>query len=121
MTEKRYKISQGYNDRYCHDLKTNELLNQSQTVKRLNNLNEENQTFEKVYKDLKHKHHLLHDEYLDLEIERDDLKQAKKELIEENQELKKDIEYYKEERKALFEYFDKKDDLKLELRVDLND
>ena len=84
-------------------------------------LTEDNQTFEKVYKDLKHKHHLLHDEYLDLEIERDDLKQAKKELIEENQELKKDIEYYKEERKALFEYFDKKDDLKLELRVDLND
>lgn len=34
-------------------------------------------------------------------------------------ELKKDIEYYKEERKALFEYLDKKDDLKLELRVDL--
>lgn len=39
------------------------------------------------------------------------------ELNDENEQLKKDIEYYKTERLALFEYLDKKDDLKLELKV----
>ena len=39
-------------------------------------------------------------------------------LAEENQQLKKDIDYYKTERAALFEYLDKKDNLKLELRGD---
>lgn len=38
-------------------------------------------------------------------------------LEKENEQLKKDIEYYKTERLALFEYLDKKDDLKLELKV----
>lgn len=42
-------------------------------------------------------------------------------LEEENLQLKKDLVYYKTERKALFEYIDKKDDLKLELKCgDLN-
>ena len=36
----------------------------------------------------------------------------------ENQQLRKDIDYYKTERAALFEYLDKKDNLKLELRCD---
>lgn len=40
------------------------------------------------------------------------------ELSKENEQLKKDIEYYKTERLALFEYLDKKDDLKLELKVE---
>ena len=39
-------------------------------------------------------------------------------LFNENEQLKKDIEYYKIERLALFEYLDKKDDLKLELKVE---
>lgn len=124
MTEKRFDLiddSNGAWSIYDNSTFPSHSLSPKEINDLLNALHEENQTFEKVYKDLKHKHHLLHDEYLDLEIERDDLKQAKKELIEENQELKKDIEYYKEERKALFEYLDKKDDLKLELRVDLND
>ena len=37
-------------------------------------------------------------------------------FADENEQLKKDIEYYKIERRALFEYLDK-DDLKLELKV----
>ena len=41
-----------------------------------------------------------------------------KELYDENEQLKKDIEYYKTERRALFEYLDKKDDLKLKLKVE---
>jgi len=40
------------------------------------------------------------------------------ELKQENERLKKDIEYYKTERLALFEYLDKKDDLKLGLKVE---
>ena len=40
------------------------------------------------------------------------------EMAKENEELKKDIEYYKTERLALFEYIDKKDDLKLKLKVE---
>lgn len=40
-------------------------------------------------------------------------------LLNENEQLKKDIEYYKTERNAFFEYFDKKDDL--DLRCDIND
>ena len=54
----------------------------------------------------------------------DDVEKICEMLNEMNNEiicLKKDIEYYKEERGALFEYLDKKDDLKLELRVDLNE
>ena len=42
MTEKRFRIVQGYNDRYCQDLQTNELLNQNRTVECLNALHEEN-------------------------------------------------------------------------------
>lgn len=37
MTEnKRYRISQGYNDRFCHDWKKNKLFNFQQTVDLLN-------------------------------------------------------------------------------------
>lgn len=62
----------------------------------------------------------LTDKYYWIDNGLDDIVNMLNELYEENQELKKDIEYYKEERRALFEYFDKKDDLKLKLRVDLN-
>ena len=44
MTEKRFKVVQGYNDRYCQDTATNKLLNQNQTVEYLNELAEENKT-----------------------------------------------------------------------------
>lgn len=40
------------------------------------------------------------------------------ELNDENEQLKKEIEYYKRERIALFEYIDKKDDLQLDVSVD---
>lgn len=43
MTAKRFKVVQGYNDRYCQDTATNKLLNQNQTVEYLNNLCEENE------------------------------------------------------------------------------
>ena len=42
MSEKRFKISQGYNDRYCHDLQENKLLKQYQAVKLMNIFNEKN-------------------------------------------------------------------------------
>ena len=38
-------------------------------------------------------------------------------LSDENEQLKQDIEYYKTERKALFEFIDKKDDLDIELKL----
>jgi len=43
MIAKRFKVVQGYNDRYCQDTATNKLLNQNQTVEYLNNLCEENE------------------------------------------------------------------------------
>ena len=44
---KRFTVVQGYNDRYCQDLQTNELLNQNRTVELLNHLCEENQQLKK--------------------------------------------------------------------------
>ena len=44
---KRFTVVQGYNDRYCQDLQTNELLNQNRTVGLLNHLHEENQQLKK--------------------------------------------------------------------------
>ena len=43
MTAKRFKVVQGYNDKYCQDTTTNKLLNQNQTVEYLNTLCEENE------------------------------------------------------------------------------
>ena len=43
MTEKRFRISQGYTDRFCHDWQNNQLLNFRETVDLLNELAEENQ------------------------------------------------------------------------------
>ena len=42
---KRFKVSQGYNDRYCHDLQENKLLKQYQAVELMNALYEENMIF----------------------------------------------------------------------------
>lgn len=54
----------------------------------------------------------------ELFIRERDTKNEWRELKQENEQLKQDIEYYKIERLALFEYLDKKDDLKLELKVE---
>jgi len=43
MTDKRFRISQGYTDRFCHDWQNNQLLNFRETVDLLNELAEENQ------------------------------------------------------------------------------
>ena len=50
MTAKRFKVVQGYNDRYCQDTATNKLLNQNQTVEYLNNLCEENEQLKSLNK-----------------------------------------------------------------------
>lgn len=42
MSEKRFRISQGYNDKFCHDWEKNKLLNFRQTVALLNTLYDEN-------------------------------------------------------------------------------
>jgi len=52
MSEKRFKVVQGYNDRYCQDTATNKLLNQNQTVEYLNNLCEENEQLKEEIKSL---------------------------------------------------------------------
>ena len=75
---------------------------------------EENKQLKQAYTQLKHRHSLLHDECIDAECDRDSYRKDIASLEKENEQLKKDIEYYKTERLALFEYFDKKDDLKLE-------
>ena len=79
---------------------------------------EENKQLKQAYTQLKHRHSLLHDECIDAECDRDSYRKDIASLEKENEQLKKDIEYYKTERLALFEYFDKKDDLKLELKVE---
>ena len=43
LTGKRFRISQGYTDRFCHDWQNNQLLNFRETVELLNELHEENQ------------------------------------------------------------------------------
>jgi len=52
MIAKRFKVVQGYNDRYCQDTATNKLLNQNQTVEYLNNLCEENEQLKEEIKSL---------------------------------------------------------------------
>ena len=53
MTEKRFRISQGYSDKFCHDWVKNKLLNFRQTVDLLNNLNDENEQLKSELKVLK--------------------------------------------------------------------
>ena len=40
---KRFRISQGYTDRFCHDWQNTQLLNFRETVELLNELNDENE------------------------------------------------------------------------------
>lgn len=53
MTEnKRFRISQGYTDRFCHDWQNNQLLNFRETVELLNELVEENHFLKEKEKDM---------------------------------------------------------------------
>ena len=47
MSEKRFRISQGYTDRVCYDWQNNQLLNFRETVELLNELVEENEQLKK--------------------------------------------------------------------------
>ena len=67
MTEKRFRISQGYSDKFCHDWEKNKLLNFKQIVDLLNNLEEENEQ-------LKSKHY-WYKQYKELLNENEQLKQ----------------------------------------------
>lgn len=76
---------------YFEDEEKEEILqnNHEKTVDRLNELRElnielkrNNKELRKAYDKLRHRHSLLHDNHLDLEIERDNLKQYKKEVAE---------------------------------------
>ena len=76
---------------YFEDEEKEEILqnNHEKTVDRLNELRElnielkrNNKELRKAYDKLHHRHSLLHDNHLDLEIERDNLKQYKKEVAE---------------------------------------
>lgn len=50
---KRFRISQGYTDRFCHDWKTNKLLDFKQTIDYLNTLYDENEKLKKELKEFK--------------------------------------------------------------------
>lgn len=75
-------------------------------VTRLNRLTEENEQLKTKV-----------DFYKYFQKDARELEKENEQLKKENKQLKKDVEYYKTERKALFEYLDKKDDLRLELKV----
>lgn len=78
MTEKRFRISQGYNDKFCHDWEKNKLLNFRQTVDLLNELAEE---------------------IMELDIQNDFLKDENRhmrDLVNENRQLKKELKRYKD-------------------------
>ena len=115
MTEKRFRISQGYTDRFCHDWQNNQLLNfretiellneQHETIQRLNQnidellsvnvekeLFEENEQLKQAYTQLKHRHSLLHDVCIDAECDRDSYRKDIVSLEEENEQLKKQRE-----------------------------
>ena len=62
MTEKRFKISQGYSDTFCHDWERNKLLNFRQIVDLLNNFVEENEELKSENKELKTLNKILKNE-----------------------------------------------------------
>lgn len=103
MTEKRFRVHElvkyDYSDigEYIDENHTDRPLRNDIVVELLNELHEEKQHLQRRCGAMQE----------EIEI-----------LSEENEMLKKDIEYYKTERLALFEYLDKKDDLKLELKVE---
>ena len=55
-----------------------------------NELSEENEQLKQSYAKLKHRHDLLHDEYIDAECERYSLKKEVESLEKENEQLKKE-------------------------------
>lgn len=58
---------------------------------KLNALQKENEKLKQSYTKLKHRHDLLHDEYVDAECERYSLKKEVESLEKENEQLKKSI------------------------------
>lgn len=83
MTEKQYRLNKWgtrllKNNRPLFDW-TNE---SDEIVDLLNKLNDKNEQLKQSYTKLKHRHGLLHDECLELEIKNDDLKQWQKEVFE---------------------------------------
>ena len=70
MTEKRFRISQGYTDRFCHDWQNNQLLNFRETIELLN---EQHETIERLKDNCKV------------------LDEVKCEIAEENEQLKQRI------------------------------
>lgn len=95
MTEKRFRISQGYTDRFCHDWKKNKLLNFKQTIDCLNTFYEENEQ-------LKSKNRGLQSE---LQIFKEDATHSNlqiNKLADENKHIKQTIkEAYDNERTEL--------------------
>lgn len=92
--------------------------NANETAQKLNQLNNKNEQLKKRNKRLEGKIQRERTSFTKTHERWSKEAETKiKELSEENERLKKDIEYYKTERLALFEYLEKKDDLKLELKV----
>lgn len=79
MSEKRFRISQGYTDRVCYDWQNNQLLNFRKTVELLNELVEENQRLKEDIDELDKKSDELHDEKIRLIRENTRLKKKLKE------------------------------------------
>ena len=97
MTEKRFKVVQGYNDRYCQDTATNKLLNQNQTVDVLNEYAEENEQLKQSYKEFEEE---CQSTFNAMNRKQDDLYRKNFKLKEENEQLKQ----FKEK---VFSLFDK--------------
>ena len=99
MTEKRFRISQGYTDRFCHDWKKNKLSNFKQTIDCLNELTEENEQLKQENQFwLKTAYHVDTIAHEDRDYAKRMHKQNKQ-LEKENKELKQRIgglEDYKE-------------------------
>ena len=88
MTEKRFKVVQGYNDRYCQDTATNKLLNQNQTVDVLNEYAEENEQLKQSYKEFEDE---CQSTFNAMNRKQDDLYRKNFKLKEENERLRRCI------------------------------
>lgn len=81
MTGKRFRISQGYSDKFCHDWEKNKLLNFRQTVDLLNALHEENEQLKNMVEHNYVEHKRCVNNYVD----------KIKEVEKENEMLKNEI------------------------------
>jgi len=88
MTEnKRFRISQGYTDRFCHDWQNNQLLNFRETIKLLNELNDECE--------------FLEIENKSLEDGATKYAELYHKSLKENEQLKEEVKEYKEAMKRM--------------------